>query len=211
MISTSSNRAQNTESLRLPPPSFMGRVTVEDAFSRRQSTRNYSGEALQLSEISQLAWAAQGITDKDGRRTVPSAGALYPLEIYFASWNVKELPAGVYHYQPGTHSLVTILTGDRRRLLGTAALLQESVFKSSAVMVIAADFSRTSAKYGKRGKRYVYAEAGHAAQNVYLQAVSMQLGTVTIGAFHNGLVKTVLHLPEREEALFLMPLGKIIS
>lgn len=199
----------NAGKLLLPKPNLQGRISVEAALAGRRSVRTYSKEFLNLKEISQLAWAAQGLTDKEGKRTAPSAGALYPLEIYIVSGKVTSLPAGVYHYQPADHSLNLILAGDRRRLLSTAALLQASVYKSSAVMVIAADFDRTTVKYGSRGIRYVYAEAGHAAQNVYLQSVSLQLGTVTIGAFHGGLVKKILHLPQKEKPLFLMPLGKL--
>ena len=196
--------------VRLPEPLFKGEISVEEALLKRRSVRDFKNEPLGLNEISQLLWAAQGITSKeDGGRTAPSAGALYPLELYVVNGNITTLPAGVYHYQPSAHALEEIAKGDKRKLLTGAALMQEAINKSAAIIVIAAEYKRTTGKYFKRGKKYVHMEAGHAAQNIYLQAVSLMIGTVVTGAFIDALVKQIVHLPRNAEPLYLMPIGKI--
>jgi SagB-type dehydrogenase family enzyme len=141
-------------------------------------------------------------------RTAPSAGALYPLEVYIVAGNVSGLPAGVYKYKHKGHELLRISAGDKRKELCRAALGQEAIKDAGAVMVFTVVYERTTVKYGERGKRYVYMETGHAAQNVYLEAESLNLGTVAIGAFTDSEVKKVLNLPEKEEPLYLMPIGK---
>lgn len=196
--------------INLPEPSYKSGISIEEALWKRRSARDYKKLPLQLKEISQLLWSAQGITDKnEGGRTAPSAGALYPLELYLVSGDVESLAAGVYHYQPDNHSLTLITEGDKRRLLMASALMQGAIQKCSAVLVFTGIYSRTTGKYFERGKRYVHMEAGHAAQNVYLQSVSLKIGTVVMGAFVDSLVKKTLHLPKEEEPLYLMPVGKI--
>ncbi len=171
--------------------------------------REYRDRPLTLAEVSQLLWAAQGVTDlAEGFRTAPSAGALYPLEIYVASGNVKELEAGTYKYNPNRHELVTVGNRDVRWELSRAALGQSPIAEGAIVLVFAAVYERTTGKYGERGIRYVHMEAGHAAQNVYLQAVSLDLGTVVIGAFDDREVKEVLSMKGSERPLYLMPVGK---
>jgi len=195
--------------IKLPDPVYKSGTSIEEALLKRRSVREYKKEPLELKEISQLLWAAQGITSKEDGRTAPSAGALYPLELYVISGNINSLTPGVYHYRPSGHSLEQIAEGDKRKLLSAAAMMQGAVNKSAAVIVIAAEYKRTTGKYLERGKRYVHMEAGHAAQNIYLQAVSLKIGTVVIGAFSDSLVKQILHLPKSEEPLYLMPVGKI--
>jgi len=196
--------------IKLPDPVYKSGTSVEEALLKRRSVREYKKEPLELKEISQLLWAAQGITSEgDGGRTAPSAGALYPLELYVVSGNINSLTPGVYHYLPSGHTLQQIAEGDKRKLLTAAALMQGAVNKSAAVIVIAAEYKRTTGKYLERGKKYVHIEAGHAAQNIYLQSVSLKIGTVVIGAFTDSLVKLILHLPKSEEPLYLMPVGKI--
>ena len=203
------NSIQPQISIKLPDPVYKSDISIEEALLKRRSVRGYKNEALELKEISQLLWAAQGITSKsDGGRTVPSAGALYPLEIYLATGNINSLPPGVYHYQPFGHTLQLITEGDKIKSLSVAAHSQGSINRSMAVIVIAAEYSRTTRKYSERGIRYVQLEAGHAAQNICLQAISLNLGTVTIGAFTDSMVKQTLNLPETEEPLYLMPVGK---
>jgi SagB-type dehydrogenase family enzyme len=156
-----------------------------------------------------LLWAAQGITaEAKGGRTAPSAGALYPLEIFLAGGNINDLAPGVYHYLPSGHSLQLVTEGDKRTLLRNAAHLQGAPNRSAAVIIIAADYSRTTRKYAEKGTRYVNMEAGHAAQNICLQAVSRSLGTVTMGSFNDSMVKQILMLPGDLEPLYLMPVGK---
>lgn len=193
--------------IKLPEPVYSSAVSVEEALHKRRSVREYNNQPVSLKNIAQLLWAAQGITTEEGGRTAPSAGALYPLEIYLVSGNVTGLAPGVYHYLPADHSLDLIEEGDKRKLLYAGASLQGAVKNAAAVFVITAVYERTIVKYFERGKKYVHMEAGHASQNIYLQAVSLKLGTVAMGAFTDSLVKKILLLPKKEEPLYLMPVG----
>jgi SagB-type dehydrogenase family enzyme len=199
--------AENGEIL-LPAPHVDGRVSTERTLHARRSIREYAPGVLTLTDLSQVLWAAQGVTDTDGFRTAPSAGALYPLEMYVVAGDVAELPQGIYHYRPRGHTLQRIAGGDIRPALMQAALGQPCIAQAAAVLLVAAVYERTTAKYGTRGTRYVHMEAGHAAQNVYLQAVSLQLGTVAVGAFDDKRIKAVAALREDEQPLYLLPLGR---
>ena len=192
----------------LPAPGFESEISIEAALLGRRSVRTYQDEPLSLEEVSQLLWAAQGITDGRGRRTAPSAGALYPLEIFFLAGEVSDLPTGVYRYIPRDHSLSLVGEGDRQTALWEGALRQDAVKDAPAVIVIAAVYERTTVKYGDRGVQYVHMEVGCAAQNIYLQAESLGLGTVFIGAFHDDQVKSALGMEADEQPLAVMPVGK---
>ena len=192
----------------LPEPRYDSDVSIEEALLERRSVREYTGEPLTLQEISQLLWAAQGITDPRGYRTAPSAGGLYPLEVYLVVGDVAGLGAGIYRYRPQGHELVKVRDGDRREELCAAALGQAWVREAAADLVIMAVYETTTAKYGDRGVQYVHLEAGHAAQNVCLQATAMGLGTVTVGAFHDEQVGEVLGAAENEQPLYVMPVGR---
>jgi SagB-type dehydrogenase family enzyme len=194
--------------IKLPEPKYVSDVSLEESLIRRRSVREYTGEPLTLDEVSQLLWAAQGITADWGGRTAPSAGALYPLEVYVISGNVQDLADGVYRYDPKKHELVMIAEGDIRSQLSSAALGQTSVKDGAIDIVITAVYQRTTQKYGDRGIRYVHLEAGHAAQNVCLQATAMGLGSVTVGAFYDEEVSRLLNLPKGEEPLYIIPVGK---
>lgn len=198
----------NDFNLVLPTPIYDSQTSVEQALQARRSERAYSLDPLTLVEVSQLLWAAQGLTDPEGLRTAPSAGALYPLDIYLLARNVTGLPEGVYHYQPLDHMLTLIDIGDKQQGVFEAALEQSSVKDAPAVFVISAVYGRTTEKYGQRGIRYVHMEVGHAAQNVYLQAEALALGTVFVGAFHEDKVKVILQMSEEEVPLGLMPVGR---
>lgn len=196
----------------LPPPRLKSDVSVEEALLYRRSHRSFAPSPLSLQEVAQLLWAAQGVTDKaSGFRTAPSAGALYPLEVYFVAGQVEGLLPGVYRYLPEEHALCEVLQGDRREELFRVALLQRWVKEAPGVLVFTAIYERTTRKYGERGIRYVHMEAGHAAQNVYLQAEALGLGTVVVGAFEDSGVQKVLGLPGNERPLYLMPVGKVKS
>jgi SagB-type dehydrogenase family enzyme len=201
------NLKENT--ILLEEPKTKGSISLEEAILKRRSHRSYKKEALGFFEISQILWAAQGITSPEGLRSVPSAGALYPLEIFLVVGKVEKLDTGVYKYNPENHSLSKIKDGDLRSELSIAALGQSWVKEAPAVLVIGAVFERTTKKYGERGIRYVYMEAGHSSQNVYLQATALNLGTVTVGAFDDEKVKEILGLPENVLPLYLMPIGKL--
>ena len=196
------------ETVALPEARLTGNVSLEETLLNRRSVRQYTGEALTLEEVSQLLWAAQGITASWGGRTAPSAGALYPLEVYLVAGNVKGLAPGVYKYKPDRHELIWVKGKDVRVELAQAALSQAPVRDGAIDIVISAVYERTTRKYGDRGIRYVHMEAGHAAQNIYLQATALGLGTVTIGAFDDELVEEILSMPEEEASLYIIPVGR---
>lgn len=194
--------------MKLPKPQTQGKMSVEEALQQRRSVREYKDQPLTVEEIAQLLWAAGGFSRPGGYRTAPSAGALYPLEYAVVAGNVTGLPAAVYKYRPALHDLVKIKDGDLRRPLWAAALEQPAVRHAPAVIVISAVYRRTTGKYGERGIRYVHMEVGHASQNLALQAVALDLGTVVIGAFEDDRVHRLLGLPDDEKPLYLMPVGK---
>ncbi|MCK4682740.1 SagB/ThcOx family dehydrogenase [Candidatus Bipolaricaulota bacterium] len=192
--------------VKLPEPRPSGEMSVEEALAARRSVRSYQDEALSLTELAQLLWAAQGITAHWGGRTAPSAGATYPLEVYAVVGEVTGLEAGVFHYRPDGHLFVRRTAGDLRGELASAALGQEWVREAPVSLVIAARYERTTGRYGERGVRYVHIEVGHAGQNIYLQAEALGLGTVIVGAFDDQDVKTLLGI--EEEPLAIMPVGR---
>lgn len=195
--------------VKLPDPVLKGEVSVEEALSRRRSVREYRNDPLTLAELGQLLWAAQGITlPSSGFRTAPSAGATYPLELYVSvrRGGVVGLPAGIYHYDPLTHSLELVKEGDFSSDIYRASLNQEWVRRAAACIIITADFSRTTSRYGARGERYVYMEAGHVGQNIYLQATALGLGTVAVGAFHDDQLKSIVGC--EEDPIYLFPVGR---
>ncbi len=190
-----------TERIDLPLPPVTGGGSLADALARRRSVREFQPVPLDLAEISQLLWATQGVTSSVGQRTAPSAGGLYPLELYLVT------DRGRYHYDPGHHQLEVLGEDDVRKELFRAALSQEAVQQAPAIFVLAAVYSRTEQRYGDRAERYVKLEAGHAAQSLLLQAVALGLGAVPIGAFHDDEVREVLDLPSDHEPLYLLPVG----
>src|SRR3990167_1310363 len=195
--------------IKLPDPVYSSKISIEEALKRRRSAREYNNEPITLHQISQLLWAAQGITSPNGFRTAPSAGALYPLHVYLGSANVKDLPSGIYRYLPTEHSLELLTTGDLRAPLAVAAFDQSSIKTAAAAIVIAAVYPRTTNKYGDRGSRFVAMEAGHASQNIYLQAVSLKLETVAVGGFDDVIVKKIMNLPSDQSPLYIMPIGRM--
>lgn len=197
-----SEKPSSAETIRLPAPAQKGRMSLEETLARRRSVRDFTPLPLTEQELSQLLWAAQGITDSAGGRTAPSAGALYPLEIYVTT------ASGFYHYKPRGHSLTRRSDRDLRPAIFHAALEQEAIIHAPAVFVIAAVYERTAEKYGEaRGSRYVHIEAGHAAQNLLLEAVDLGLGAVPIGAFYDAQVQRALSLPADHQPLYLIPVG----
>jgi len=192
----------------LPAPTLSSEVSLEETLRQRRSIRDYSDEALTLAEVSQLLWAAQGVTAEWGGRTAPSAGALYPLEVYAIVGNVEELAPGVYKYRPNGHALVQLRDEDVRVELAEAALGQTCVKDGAIDIVISAVYERTTTKYGDRGVRYVHMEAGHAAQNICLQGTALGLGAVTVGAFYDDEVREVVDMLEEEVPLYVIPVGR---
>jgi SagB-type dehydrogenase family enzyme len=191
----------------LPGPQQQSGTSIEQALQTRRSVREFSAEGVSLDKIAQLLWAAQGVTAERGYRTVPSAGALYPLEIYLVAGEVSGLEQGVYRYAPAEHALGLVAMGDPRAEVQAAALHQEAIGNAPALIVIAAQYDSTTGKYGQRGIRYVHIETGCAAQNIYLQTVPLGLGTVLIGAFHDQDVVEILGMPPDHQPLAIMPVG----
>lgn len=193
----------------LPEPKLKGDVSLEEAIRDRRSRRDFKDTPLALEQVSQLLWAAQGITGDGYKRAAPSAGALYPVEAYLVvgEGGVENLGHGVYHYTPSTHTIERVLEGDIRDSLAAACLGQTFVAKAPVSIVIAAEYGRTTGKYGDRGIRYVHMEVGHVGQNIYLQAEALGLGTVVVGAFVDSGVSGLLNLPTNQEPLYVMPVG----
>jgi SagB-type dehydrogenase family enzyme len=198
--------AWSTESV--PLPSQPENTPLAQLLEQRRSMREFRKASLTLQDLARLLWAAQGVTDARGLRTAPSAGALYPLELYVVAGNVDALSAGVYHYDIREGTLRPVIEGDVRKQLAQAAYGQSWMNGAAAVVVFTAIYHRTTRKYGKRGIRYVHIEAGHAAQNLFLQAQAGSLATVVVGAFDDDRVSRVLHLPAEHRPLLLMPLGR---
>ena len=200
----------------LPPPVTDGSMSVEEALASRRSRRNFMDRAISMDKLSQILWAAYGITYpipdahpglRGGLRTTPSAGATFPLEVYVVVGNVEGLTPGVYRYVSEEHKLVKVIDGDVRNELSVAALGQRMVREAPASVFYSAIFSRITGRYGERGIMYAYIELGHSAQNVYLQVEALGLGTVAVGAFIDDMVRQILNLPENEEPLYIMPFG----
>jgi SagB-type dehydrogenase family enzyme len=192
----------------LPSPVVEHHCELNHALQFRRSFREFTDEPVSLTEVGRLLWAAQGITSLGGFRTAPSAGGLYPLEVYLVAGLVEDLPAGIYKYNAAKHGLVKTADGDHRADLAAASLGQLWIGQAAAIIAFSAVPERTTRRYGERGHRYVYMEVGHAGQNVSLEAVALGLGTVVVAAFSDADVKRALHLPKDEEPLYLMPVGR---
>jgi SagB-type dehydrogenase family enzyme len=200
--------AQSVPIVRLPQPRTRGEVSLEEALARRRSVRAFADRPLALAEVAQLLWSAQGVTSASGGRTAPSAGALYPLELFVVAGDVTDLAPGIYRYRPASHDLARVAEGDHRRALAAAALGQSSPAGAPVVFVITGVYERTTGKYGDRGVRYVHVEAGLAAENLCLAAAAEGLGAVVVGAFDDARVGEVLGLTRDLRPLLLVPVGR---
>ncbi len=192
----------------LPAARHQGGPSLDSALWARRSTREFADRAIALADVAQLLWAAQGVNRPDGRRTAPSAGATYPLEVYLLAARVDGLEPGLYRYRPATHDLVGAGAAVRVADLPDVALRQEWMTRAAAVVAFAAEYGRTTPRYSARAERYVPMEVGHAAQNVYLEAAALGLGTTFVGAFDDAGVARVLALPAAQRPLGLMPVGR---
>jgi len=191
-----------TDVVTLPNPLKDGEMSLEAAFQRRRTVREFSEESLAMEVISQLLWSAQGLTHDGYRRTAPSAGATYPLEMYLVNGD------GIFQYVTSDHTLLLTIEGDRRRDLHDASLEQEFILEAPATLVFTAVFARTEQRYGStRSPRYIHMEVGHAAQNVLLQAAALNLGAVPIGAFEDERVSQVMNLPADHVPLYMISIG----
>ncbi|MBS3767858.1 MAG: SagB/ThcOx family dehydrogenase [Candidatus Cloacimonetes bacterium] len=206
------------EEIKLSEPSYDSKTSVEEALKNRRSVREYKDTELKLKQMSQILWSAYGITKpmpnapeflRGGFKTAPSAGALYPLEIYLITDNVDGLMAGIYKYIPQGHKLILVKQGEYKTQLVQAAYGQDWIKQAPAILVYTAVYDRTTDKYGERGRnRYVGIDLGHSGQNVYLQCESLGLATCAVGAFDDEMVQNIVDAHKDETALYIMPLGE---
>ena len=188
--------------INLPKPDVKGTVPLEQVIAMRRSRRDFLRQPLTPEQTGQLLWAAQGKATTGLFRNVPSAGATYPLEVFAATGE------GLFHYLPNQHAIERLSDRDIRAQLCQASWGQEFIGAAPLTIIFAAEFTRTTNRYGERGVRYVYMEAGHAAQNVHLQAEALGLGSVAVGAFDDAAVNKVLSLPANLETVYMVAVGK---
>ena len=203
------NRISHSSTI-LPKPSLDGKVSVEKAVKERRTIRDFKGQSLSLTQLSQLLWAAQGVTDpKEGKRAAPSGGALYPLDIYviIGRNGVERIEEGIYHYLPEGHSILRISQGDRRKEVAPASLWQMWMARAPVIFIITAEYKRITGKYGERGIRYALIEVGHVGQNLFLQAEALGLGTGIVGAFNDNDLLKITGIVPKHEPILIMPVG----
>lgn len=199
----------SNKEIKLPLPQTKGQMSLEEAIAGRSSVREYSADALSMAQLSQLLWAAQGITHGGGFRAAPSAGATYPLELFVVAGRVEGLDAGIYRYDVSGHSLHLHMEGAQvQKLIEASSFKQDFIAQAPADIVICAVYERTTGFYGQRGVRYVHMDTGHAAENIALQAVALGLGTVMVGAFEDGELSAAMSLPEELAPLYIISVGK---
>lgn len=196
------------DTISLPPAVADGGLSLARALSERRSVREFGTDPLALEEVAQLLWAAQGITDPRGLRTAPSGGGKFPLEAHVVAGAVDGLGPGVYRYLPARHALTLVAPGDPRAALTRASGGQACVADAPVSIVLTAVYPRITDKYGDRGRRYAVLEAGHAAQNVLLQATALGMGGVPVGAYDDDAARAALGLPAEENVLYVLPVGR---
>jgi SagB-type dehydrogenase family enzyme len=197
--------------MHLPKPNFNGEMAFETALKNRRTIRAFRPDPISLEFLSQMLWAAYGITEQGGfKRSAASGGALYPMDVYglVGEEGVNGLSAGIYHYEPMPHEIITLCEKDARTDLARASLSQMWMARAPVTLVITAEYSRICKKYGQRGVRYAMIEAGHMGQNIFLQAEALGLGAGIVGAFEDEHVIEVMGIPRTHEPLLLMPVGK---
>lgn len=186
------------------------KLSLNETLKKRGSCRNFSGKPIFMNQLSSILWSGQGVLThkQDMRRTAPSAGSTFPIELMVAvrKDGVEGLAQGIYHYLPDQHSLQKISEKDISEDIPPACFNQEYLRKASASILVASEESRTTRMYGERGQRYVYMESGAVMQNISLEAVEMGLGTVIVGAFDDAAVTGLFKLEELKP-LAIMPLG----
>jgi SagB-type dehydrogenase family enzyme len=197
------------EVVKLPPPAKTGGMSLAVALESRRTVRRFASRSLDLGQISQLLWSADGLSDPRGLRTSPSAGATYPLDLYLAAGDrgVRDLPAGVYHYRVEAHALALVAPGDVRSAVARAALHQSWMAQAPVMVVVTGEYRRCSARYGERGVRYTHMEAGNVSQNLSLAAEALGLGAGIVGAFEDRSLAQTLKLPPAHEPLLVIPVG----
>ena len=198
------------EFMNLPGPILDGEVSLEKAIRERRTVRSFVDKPLMIAQLSQILWAAQGITDERGlKRAAPSGGALYPIDVYavVGKNSVGELAQGVYRYDPPRHSIEKRVDADAREDVALASLRQMWIATAPVILVLTAEYSRITVKYGERGKRYAMIEVGHIGQNIFLQCEALGLSAGIVGAFYDTQVARAVNTQENHEPLIIMPVG----
>ncbi|VVB72762.1 Nitroreductase family protein [uncultured archaeon] len=205
-----SSKQEESDMVSLPQPRTDGGISVEKALFERRSIRSFKNESLTLDEVSQLLWAAQGVTDDKGHRTSPSAMASYPLEVYLLAGNVTGLSAGVYHYSPHGHNLTVISLGNKIDELFSSSLRGKKDWRalSPAVIIITGVFERINKVPGQDLSRFVYVETGTAAENLLLEVVSLGLGATYTAGFDENRTRECLGLARGEDPIAVLPVGR---
>jgi len=187
----------------LPSPATTDTISLEQAIGKRRSLRAFRPDPLPTATIGQLLWAGQGVTSPDGKRAAPSAGALYPLELYVVT------PDQVMHYLPDGHRAETRAVSDLRPGLKATAVNQSTISAAPVVIVVAAIPSRLSHRYGDQAEPFVQFEVGHAAQNILLQAAALGLAAVPVSSLDPSRAADTLALPSDQTVLYLIPVGHV--
>jgi nitroreductase len=218
----------SSQAIKLPEPRTDGGMTVEKALQERRSIRSFGKDGLTLNEVSQLLWAAQGVTDDKGHRTAPSAMARYPLQVYLLAGNVTGLPAGVYHYSPQGHNLTIMAEGNMDEYYNATAGFEAWIKTAPAIFVITGNISsmnqmpglrpgnRTSGSNRTSGNQmprqdpsqWVYIDAGAAAENLLLEVVSLDLASTYTAGFSVNKTEELLGLPSGEVPIGVLPVGR---
>jgi SagB-type dehydrogenase family enzyme len=200
---------QGAEAVKLPPPAKTGGMPLAKALEVRRTVRRFAVRPLDLRQVAQLLWSADGVSDLRGLRTSPSAGGTYPLDLYLVvgEKGAQDLPAGVYHYQVEAHALAPLAPGDLRAAVVRACLHQTWMAQAPVMVVITGQYRRCSARYGERGVRYTHMEAGNVSQNLSLAAEALGLGSGIVGAFEDRALAQALKLPQGHEPLLVIPVG----
>lgn len=200
------------ETVKLPEPQTKGGPPIWDCLRKRRSVRDYKAQTVSLKELSQILWGSYGVTAKEWGyylKTAPSAGALYPIEIYVASFNVEGLKKGIYHFNPKDMTLIGVFEGDFSGEITSACLGQDFILDSAFTLVLTAIPSRTMGRYRERGVRYILMDLGCIIQNIYLSLTAMNMGGCIIGAFSDSAMNKIMNLnPEKELVLALFSAGK---
>lgn len=196
----------------LPSPVLKGPVSVEEAIKERRTRRSFSSDPLTIKEWGQILWAAQGITSDEGikKRAAPSAGALFPLDIYLILGENASAPpgTGVFHYLPDQHALRCLSNKDFTKKAADVSLRQYWMAQAPGMILITAEYPRITRKYDNRGIRYAHIEAGHVAQNCFLQAESLRLNVGIVGAFEDNSLMELLPILKGHEPILILPVGR---
>jgi SagB-type dehydrogenase family enzyme len=197
------------EVVKLPPPVTKGTVSVEEALQNRRTTRKFANRSLELAQISQLLWAADGINSPQGKRTAPSGKATYPMDLYLVAGErgVTGLAPGIYHYNVADHALEPVAQGEFRPAVAKACNSQVWMTEAPAILVISGDYKRSEVKNGAKAPLYTHIEAGLIAQNIFLQAGALGLGAGIAGGMNDQALGQALKLPQGHIPFLVMPVG----